>query len=26
MNKKAANVLEGTLPAFDIRDEKYIRE
>jgi len=25
MNKKAADVLEGTLPAFDIRDEKYIR-
>ena len=26
MNKKAADVLEGTLPAFDIRDEKYIRK
>jgi len=25
MNKKASDVLEGTLPAFDIRDEKYIR-
>jgi len=26
MNKKVSDVLEGTLPAFDIRDEKYIRE
>ncbi|OGF86435.1 hypothetical protein A3I28_03060 [Candidatus Giovannonibacteria bacterium RIFCSPLOWO2_02_FULL_43_37] len=26
MNKKASDVLEGTLPAFDIRDEKYIRK
>lgn len=26
MNKKITDVLEGTLPAFDIRDEKYIRE
>ncbi len=25
INKKASDVLEGTLPAFDIRDEKYIR-
>lgn len=25
MNKKASDVLEGTLPAFDVRDEKYIR-
>ncbi|HEY4478830.1 MAG TPA: hypothetical protein VI981_00515 [Candidatus Paceibacterota bacterium] len=25
MNQKASDVLEGTLPAFDIRDEKYIR-
>lgn len=25
LNKKASDVLEGTLPAFDIRDEKYIR-
>src|SRR3990167_6318767 len=26
MNKKVSDVLEGTLPAFDIRDEKYIRK
>lgn len=26
INKKASDVLEGTLPAFDIRDEKYIRQ
>ncbi|MBU6491110.1 AAA family ATPase, partial [Patescibacteria group bacterium] len=26
MNKKASDVLEGTLPAFDIRDKKYIRD
>ena len=25
MNRKITDVLEGTLPAFDIRDEKYIR-
>ncbi|MDD2325318.1 MAG: AAA family ATPase [Alphaproteobacteria bacterium] len=25
MNKKVSDILEGTLPAFDIRDEKYIR-
>ncbi|MFZ3011864.1 MAG: hypothetical protein WA060_02625 [Minisyncoccia bacterium] len=26
MNKKASDVLEGTLPAFDIRGNKYIRK
>ena len=25
INKKIVDVLEGTLPAFDIRDRKYIR-
>jgi hypothetical protein len=26
MNKKISNILEGTLPAFDIRDRKYLRD
>ncbi|MBU0974565.1 hypothetical protein KKD03_02585 [Patescibacteria group bacterium] len=26
LNKKASDILEGTLPAFDKRDEKYIRQ
>lgn len=26
INKKASDVLEGTLPAFDIRGDKYIRQ
>jgi hypothetical protein len=26
MNKKIVDVLEGTLPAFTVRDKKYIRK